>query len=65
MEQDKQFEFLESEHFGNFHNKVQAGCYECARERRLIQAKKSIDAIGKGHKEVELDFYPPFWEEPQ
>ena len=36
--------FIESEHMGGQHKTYQANCSECHRERRLIQAKRTVSA---------------------
>jgi len=40
---NQEYEFLTSEHMAGFHDKVVEGCYECARENRLIMTYKEIN----------------------
>lgn len=36
--------FIDSEHLAGFHTTFQEKCYECAREARLLKAKRTVDS---------------------
>ena len=42
---EQEIEFADSEHLAGQHHTYQEGCYECAKENRLLKAKSLVDNL--------------------